>query len=164
MLRRLPRYPLLWAVIGWHVVWGAIALVTDAGPLIEFLNGLLLAVGSGVLVAFFTIMVHALRAERPTSDQILIAGIWWSWLATVEQRVWSIVWRALGAPMALANTDLVTHFVSIMLLAGLMHMAGPEAINGRVPTRQWARIGAYVACGIAIFVCLAWFGLVLRED
>lgn len=162
MTRSRAHRPLVVAVVGWHAAWGAVALATDAAGLIEVLNGLLLAVACGVCIAFFTNMWEALRAERPRSDQILVAGIWWSWLAIVEQRVWSMVWRGLGTPLWLANSDLTTHFVSVALLAGLMHLAGPEAIDGRVPARQWVRIGAIVAAGIALVVVLAILGFALR--
>ncbi len=162
MRARLAPTPLVTAVLAWHAAWGAAALVTDATPLIEVLNGLLLAVACGVCVAFFPTMWEALRARRPRADQILVAGIWWSWLAVVEQRVWSIAWRGLGTPMWLVNSDVTTHFVSVALLAGLMHLAGPEAIDGRVPARQWVRIGVIASGGIAVVLGLAALGLALR--
>ena len=158
-----PRFaPRIAAVAGWHVAWAGLALATDAPGLIAVLNGLLFAVGCGVCVAFFATMWEAMRAARPRADQILVAGIWWSWLAVVEQRVWSMVWRGLGTPLWLANSDLTTHFVSLALLAGLMHLAGPEAIDGRVPARHWVRIGAIAAGGIALVMVLAILGLALR--
>ena len=158
---RLLRAPLTLAVLGWHLAWGAVALATRAPALIELLNGLVLAVGCGVCVAFLANAGEAMRAERPRADQILVAGIWWSWFAVIEQRVWSVVWRGLGTPMWLANSDFTTHFVSIALLAGLMHLAGPEAIDGRVPARQWVRIGLIVAAGLGGFAVLVVCGLAL---
>lgn len=154
MARKLP--PLLAILILWHVGWGALALATNAPPLIEFLNFLLLSCAIGALVTFFTRMWAALFSPNPRPGDIVSFAIWWGWFAWVETRLLSLIWRYLDKPDALIDSDLTTHTIAIALLAALGHIAGPEAIEGRVPTKEWVRIGAFVAAGLSVFVCLVF--------
>ena len=154
---RLLTAPIFLAIVAWHLLWGSAALVIDPTPLIELMNGLVLAVACGVVVAYLPLMREAVFEPRPASAQILTAGIWLAWLAVLENRLWSIAWRSLGQPEWLLDTDFTTHFIALSMLAGLFHLAGPEAINGRVPSREWIRLGVIVGSGalLAFLVAIA---------
>ena len=154
MVRDLVVSPLAQAIVAWHVILGVIALMTEARVLIEVLNGLVFAIACGVIVAYIPTVSAAVRLRRPGGSDILVVGIWLAWISLVEARIWSIVWRSLGSPRWLVNTDFTTHIIALAALAGIFHLAGPEAIDGRVPTRQWIRIGIIVALGAALSIGL----------
>lgn len=150
------RAPLMRLLIAWHVGWGAVALFTDASPLIDFLNLLILPAALGVVVAFAPMVIEALTSPVLRKGDILSLGIWLSWVSIIEQRTWSITWVLMGRPAWWVTTDFSTHFFALTLLASILHLAGPEAIEGRVPTRQWIRIGVMVGAGSLACGLLLW--------
>ena len=154
VIRDFARSPLVWVIAAWHAAWGAIALATDARVLIDVLNFFVLGIAIGVIVAYLPNVVRACRKARPNGAEILTVSIWGAWVSLLEARLLSIVWRLVGRPDWLANTDITSHIVSLALLSGIGHLAGPEAIDGRVPAREWVRIGFYVSVGLIVAVGL----------
>ena len=153
MIRELARAPLAQSIVAWHVLWGIPAIFVEAGPLITVLNCLVFAIACGVIAAYLPSVWMAMRKRHPSQGDILVVGIWLAWVSLVEARLWSIGRRALGRPDWLINTDITTHIIAIALLAG------PEAIEGKVPTKQWIRIGLLVAAGaLCSIVLLLTFG------
>ncbi len=159
MILEFARAPLARAIVAWHVLWGLPALFVPAPTLIIVLNCLVFAIACGVITAYLPSVYRACTTERPNQGDILVVGIWLAWISLIEARVWSIAWRALNRPEWLVDTDITTHIIAMALLAGVMHLAGPEAIEGRVPTKQWIRIGVLVASGALVaIVMLVAFG------
>lgn len=156
MIHDLYRSPLMRAIVLWHIGWGAVAILTDAKFMIELLNGLVLAVAVGIIVAYFHNVMIALRKRAPDDSDILVVGIWLAWVSILEARAWSTVWRAIGAPRWLLDSDFTTHIISLSLLAGIFHLAGPEAIEGKVPGRHWVRIGLIATAGALLAFGLMW--------
>lgn len=142
-----------WLFIMPNIVFGVIALATSATIMISVLNAALFAVAIGVCFAYGPPVLNTLVSGR-TMDRAdwLGIGIFCSWFSIVIIRAWSIIWRYLGKPEWLLESDIVSYALYLQLCAAVFHLAAPGAIGNRVPPRRWINIG--VAVAVFIFAAL----------
>jgi len=135
-----------WLFILPNVLFALIAYFTDAAPLVVMLNFALVALWAGVCVAYLPPVLQIIVDLRPLDRaDVLALGIFFSALSTVVIRTWSIVWRLLGQPRWLLETDIVSYALYTSVIAAVCHLAAPGGVNDRVPQRRWVNIGAWVA-------------------
>lgn len=115
-------------------------------------------VGCAVSFAAFVRYRHdawgALFSARPTGFQILALGIFVSWMGNLIRNIYSSVERDFGIGWVRWGF-VVPFFLFLMVLGGIMHLAGPTIDkSGRLPGRSLVQIGAVVAYGILAAVAV----------
>jgi hypothetical protein len=129
---------LFWLFILPNIVFGIIAYLTPATGFIPVLNAALVALAIGVCLAYGPPVIAVLVGKRKMdrADWLGI-GIFRSWSAVVVNRMWSIVWRYMGRPDWLLESDIVSYAL------WLRARARPYFIWRR-PARsvRWSRRGA----------------------
>lgn len=138
-------------------VWGISTLYFSPVQLIEIENAVLISAGVGVAVAYLPSATAALRKQIPSRSDILALGVWEAWIAIAGERCYSLIGRALHENIEFFNTNLHTFFIFITIHAGFCHLAAPEAIEGRLPARTWAKMGLIVAASVLTIILLAIF-------
>lgn len=154
-----------WLFIVPNIVFAVIALSTNASTLISVFNAALFAVAIGVCLAYGPPVFDSVLGSRylDRADWLGL-GIFCSWFSIVVMRGWSIVWRAVGKPEWLLESDIVTYALYLQLFAAVFHLAAPGALGDRVPPRHWINIGIVVAVLIFTALGLGYFFDALAID
>jgi hypothetical protein len=140
-----------------NLLFAAVAMSTDAGWLIGILNSLLISLAAGVCCAYGPAAIRILFTHDPIEDSdCLSLGIFISWGAIIELRAWSVVWRWMGMPAALTNTDFITYGLFMSATAAVLHLGAPGGVNGRIPTTRWIKIGILVAAVVLLTILVSW--------
>lgn len=128
------------------------AAITILGPrrAIEIGNVMVLALAAGIVVAYAPVARDSFRYGMIDGANILSIGIFSSWLGVLMARGGSILWRLADQPVDWLNSGWWGFHIALSCIGALCHLVAPEAVAGRVPTRQWIKIGVLVA--IAVFV------------
>jgi hypothetical protein len=126
---------------------------------IETGNVILLSLASGIVVAYAPVAWQALRHGLVDGAGILSIGIFASWLGVVIARGVSIVWRVLDKPVDWLDSPWWGIHIAASTVGAMCHLIAPEAVSGRVPTREWVRIGLMVAGGVFVGAGLVIFNL-----
>lgn len=146
-----------WLFIVPNLVFAVVALLTNATAMISILNLALLAGAIGVCLAYGPSVLNTLTTGRAMDRaDWLGVGIFCSWFSIVVIRAWSIVWRYLGKPEWLLESDIVSYALYLQLCAVVFHLAAPGAIGDRVPARRWINIGIFVAALIFVALVLGY--------
>jgi len=145
----------VWLFVVPNVVFASVALLTNATDLIVVLNFALVALWVGVCVAYLPPVIIILMDDRPLDRaDILALGIFCGGFSIVIIRTWSMIWRIMGKPEWLLESDIVSYALFTSVIAAVLHLAAPGGLNDRVPPRRWISIGISVAI-------LVFAGLVL---
>jgi hypothetical protein len=154
-MSKLMKTRFVWLFIIPNLVFAAIAYLTEAAQLIVVLNFALVALWVGVCVAYYPPVVVILLDDRPLDRaDILALGIFCGGFSIVVIRTWSMVWRILGKPEWLLESDIVSYALFTSVIAAVFHLAAPGGLNDRVPPKRWINIGISIAA-------LVFAGLVL---
>ena len=133
--------------------YGSIAILGSAKA-IEIGNVMVLALATGIVVAYAPVAWQAMKHDPIDGANILSLGIFTSWAGVLVARGVSIIWRLAGQPVDWLNSGWWGIHIALSCIGGLYHIVAPEAVAGRVPTKHWIRIGLLVA-----FAVLAVAGL-----
>ena len=146
--------PRLWTMVSLPLLaFLALAWGTDDRTLILVLNMVQIALATNVVVAFAPAVIRIVcDTGRIDKVSTLILGIWVSWAAVVYRTGESLIWRLLGQPSWLINSDITSAYLALGCLGAICHVAMPDALNEDVPPRRWVQIGAVM--GLAIFIGL----------
>lgn len=144
----LRRSTLLSMILSVIVSYPCAILLLGPKAAIEIGNIMVFALSAGIAVAYAPIVRDAFRYSYIDGPNILTVGIFVGWSATFLARGGSIVWRLLGQPPDWLNSSLWGFHIALSCVAALAHLVAPGAVAGRVPTRQWLKIGALVAVGV----------------
>ena len=124
-------------------------LMPDTAPLwlAVAVQSLRAAVALMVVIIYGWSVVQICRANEPEPSNGLVIGILLAFAADLYGSIVGLAWRWNGRPEYW--TSLAFWFMPAVLttIAGLHHIAVPDAINGRVPRRNIIWIG--VAFGVA---------------
>lgn len=102
---------------------------------------------------------RALTAPNPKRTDFLIVGIWISFASHLSQCLYSIMYR-LAPTQWLLNSEVVSPIVLLGVVAAILHVSAPGAVDGTVPRRNRVALGSGI--GVAtIFVALL---LITRPD
>lgn len=127
---------------------------------VEAGNIIRLSLWSGAAIASFPAAASAFRHPRLDGAAIVALGIFLGGAGVVYQTLWSVAWRVAGKPPEWVDSWLWGLHIAIFCCSAACILLGPEATNGRVPTRQWLRIGVYTSISMTIFglAALVQFG------
>ena len=140
-----------------HFVYFAVAWWTSAPDLIAVLNPVCIALSVAVCVAFAPGVIDAIWGRQPfDSSAFMIVGVFYGWYGNALRQAWSMVWRALGAPEWLANTDFTTYVLFILSCGAAFHLLAPGAIGEKVPRHSAVRIGMWVGVGVFVGMSLSY--------
>ena len=139
-----------------HALFIAVAWWTEAHDLIGILNPIDIALSVAVCIAFLPSLVDTIWGSRPIdSAAFMVAGVFLGWESNALRSVWSMVWRGLGAPEWLANTDFTSYVLFILGYGAVCHLLAPGAIGENVPRARWVKVGAWVGVGIFAAISVA---------
>ena len=143
---------LVYAVLP-NLLFALVAYLTPAEPLIVILNLVLISLSVTVCFAFAEEVFRFIFMDVPLDKgYLLIVGIFLTWSASVLRSGLSIVWRWLGEPPWITNTDFTNYFLFLMIVGAVLHVLSPGSISEQIPPKRWIRIGA--AAGIGVFLAL----------
>lgn len=108
---------------------------------------------SAVLYVYWRDAWTALRKPDPRRSDFLIVGIWASFLSHWCQNLYSLAYRLAQAPQWLLTAEVVSPIVMLSVVAAVLHVAAPGAVDGTVPRRN--RIALGVGVGIAALAVAA---------
>lgn len=119
----------------------------------------LVMVAAGLAVGYFEGVWDALRARRPGMASLYTLGAFMPWVALLMLCVTAIMIRAdPGQWSWLRSTPMVSGYLMTFILAGLLQMASPGALDGNVPRANWIKVGFVVGGGIIAAVLMIVFG------
>lgn len=151
---------LFWA--GLFLLFGYVAIdsIVPNADMILAMRVLQAAGAAVVCYIYWPDAIGALRAREPTMGDFLTVGIFTSWFATFCQATYSIVFRLAGSPLWLINADPVGLWITISVMAAILHVLAPEAIGGMVPRRNRVAVGG----GLGVAIAIVLFVLAVRPD
>lgn len=144
-MKRFKRSLAAWGVLGAVLSFWGLYVVLPIEQLTKVSYSLALGAVFAVLVRYTKDAFIFLREGRE-GYQVLIVGVYLTFVILFGQRIWAIVLNMHGRPDYLVNSP-VSPFISWMLMiaAALVSMA-PDVDNGRVANASLVRFG------IALFV------------
>ena len=151
----IDRRILLWMSIVVILSYPCAIMVLGPQRAIEIGNVMVLALAVRIVVAYAPVVRDAMRHGLVDGANILSVGIFTSWLAVVIARGGSIIWRLAGQPVEWLNSAPWGVHIALSCVGALCHLIAPEAVAGRVPTKQWIKIGILVALGVLFAGSLA---------
>ena len=123
----------------------------------DVVNALTVAVGCGVLIAYFPGIVRSLAQPKWEGSHYLVLGVFVTWVATDLRHLWNWLWRFLAKPPDMIDHWFVALLVWVTFLGGVLHLTAKGAIDGEIPREYWIRLGATVAAGIAVALLVIIF-------
>lgn len=146
----LQRVSLLLMILVVLASYPAAIMLLGPRKAIEIGNIMVLALSAGIVVAYAPVARDAFRYGLIDGANILSIGIFASWLGVLLARGGSIVWRLSGQPVDWLNSGWWGFHIALSCTGALCHLVAPEAVAGRVPTRQWIKIGVLVAITVML--------------
>ena len=132
--------------------------VTDGGALITVLRMTLFAAAFGVCIAYLPAVIDAFTADRDLDRaDWLCMGVFVSWAAVIVISAWSVLWRVLGKPTWLLDSDVIAYSLYMSLWAAAFHLAAPGSVKDRVPPRRWINIGIAVTVVMLCAIFSAYY-------
>jgi hypothetical protein len=150
IINALLRSPVVWTATALFAVFLAAAKVFPYESFLETLRVLQMTVWTVVGVAYCAEGFWAVLHGRPNNREQLILGICVGAAAYVMLGAWSLLWRLSGQPAWMFNSDINAAIITASILAGVLHVTAPGAIDGTVPKRNWIYLG--VAIGGAVLI------------
>ena len=150
------KSPIVLSFVGLTVLYWVLAYLTEFENWIVFMNAILLLVAISVLIAYFKPICYAVATGKIDRIDYLIMGVVLSWLSTILNRLWSTIYRSTGQPSWMFESDVLGYFIWMAIIGGILHLAAPGAIDGKVPTKNWIRVGVAVSGGIGLAMVLLW--------
>jgi hypothetical protein len=137
------------------LVFTLLAYFTEDRALILVFNIAQAATATAVVVAFTPEAMRILWSKAPMNRGSWMAyGIWVGWGFVLYGNALSLVWRFMGQPAWLVNSDWVSVRFFGGIIAATCHIIKPGELNEKVPTREMIRIavilGAAVAVGLTV--------------
>lgn len=158
MFKVFGRVPLFWicaavaaALIGAH-------LSMPSSWIIMGLYLILVMVSAGLTVGYAEGVWDALRTRRPGMVAIYTVGAFLPWVALFLLCVTAIVIRT-GQGEWLRSTPIISGYLVTFILAGVLQMASPGALDGKVPRANWVKVGFAIGAGVLGAVLLIVFGI-----
>lgn len=145
------------AVLVCAVYWAVAALVPSI-VLIQVLNYVLIAISVAVTVAYIPDVYDAIRMDRVDRVAQLSLGIALSWTAVFINRSWVGVIR-LSDQDWMRVSPVIGFYVLLSVLAGILHITAPGAIDGAIPRRNQVILGLAIGSGVLVAWLVLGLGL-----
>lgn len=144
--------PRLWRmVILPAVAFSVLAATTEDRAFILVLNIVQFGLAIAVVTAFSPEVWRILVRQRPmTRGSWMAYGIWVGWGAVVWRTAESLIWRFLGQPPWLVNSDVTSAYLYMGCVGALAHIVRPGELDERIPAPEQIRIGLIIGTLAAI--------------
>lgn len=153
----------IWWLIMPLVLFGLQVALFPATFLIKWLSWILAVISIAVVVTYLEAVWSGLRHRGPMPRYTHLAlGIFLGWLAIVENRTWVGLIRMFPLDMEMRQSYFIAFYVWTSIVAAFFHLTAPRALDGRVPTANWIKIGVAVAIGV--FLGIAATVIIARND
>jgi hypothetical protein len=153
------KSPIILTLFGLTALYWIIAYFTEFENWIVFMNAILLWVAITVLISYVRPVCLAIERGRVDKVDYLILGIVASWVAQIASRMWSTIYRATGQPNWMFESDILGYIIFIYIIGGVLHITAPGTIGGKVPHRNWIKVGFAVSTGAVLAATLIWYRL-----
>lgn len=140
--------------------YGIINVFVPNGDMIIATRVIQASASAVVLYVYFGDFWHGLRTPDPARGDYLIVGIWVGFFATLCQAIYSMAFRLAGNPAWLLNSEVNAPYILLSVVAAVMHVSAPGAVDGVVPRRN--RLAMGVGFGAAVFLVICLF--MIRPD
>lgn len=158
MLRIFHRIPLLVIAAAVAVALVAAHLLMPPSWIIMGLYLILVMVAAGLSVGYFEGVWDAITSRRPDMASLYTVGAFLPWAALFMLCVTAVVIRA-GQGAWLRSTPVISIYLTVFIVAGVLQMASPGALNGRVPRANWIKVGMVIGGGVLAAIFLIVFGI-----
>lgn len=158
MFRIFGRVPLV--MIGLAVAASLVAahLLMPTDWVIMGLYLILVMVAAGLSVGYFEGVWDAITSRRPGMASLYTVGAFLPWVALLTLCVTAIIIRT-GHGEWLRSTPVISGYLTVFIVAGVLQMASPGALDGRVPRANWIKVGMVVGGGILAAIMLITLGV-----
>lgn len=121
------------------VTFGVIAWFAPFFLLYEILSGLAIGVGLAVIILYVPVAFESFTVKHMSAGQQLAAGICITWVGTLCNRAYNLVWRVRypDAELFLINSDFVNLTIFLIILGGILHTTVPDLKTGTIKKRNW---------------------------
>lgn len=153
MPRRLISNRIFEVILAVTVLYWAIAPFMARYLVFEIVNSLLLSISLGIVVAFTPGAWRSMRMpwDLLTASHFITVGIWLFWLVEAMQRLWSLIFRALGFQAAMAYHLWLGYLLVMSIVAGIFHIIVKEP-SDLFPRSNWRNIGIIVAISLMMLL------------
>ncbi len=158
VFRTVARSRVVKAAIALSAGYWLAAFLLPSILLIQVLNYVLIAIAIAVSVAYLPNVYEALKMDRIDRVAQLSLGISLSWLAVLINRSWVGVIRITDADW-MRTSPMIGFYVFLSVLAGVLHITAPGAIDGIIPKRNQIILGAAIGVGVLVAWIVIGFGL-----
>lgn len=128
-----------------------------ASRVIEIGNLVMSSLWCGIAVAYSPSVIDIAKYRRLDGAMILSVSTFFVAVALCYWTLGAMTWRWFGRPPEWVDSVVRSYYIPVVTAAAICKMLAPQAVNGRIPTLGWIKLGAYVAAG---FLC---FGLVVHR-
>lgn len=110
------------------------------------------------VVITFTPAVYEVAVERqPMNRGSWIAyGVFWGWSSVAYAGIETLVWRLIGQPMWLVNSDLTSVGIFMACLGATAHIVRPGDLNDHLPRREMIRVGLLIGSAMAVGLTIVY--------
>lgn len=149
LVKGLARNKLVWNSVILYGLYWILTLLFPNLPLIESSSVLALISGLVICITWFpSFLFGVLRGARTGGWQLPI-GIWLTWVAISEQKLWSTIYRFSGAPEWMLQHHYNGQANWLLFLASMFYILSPGNENGEIPVRNWKLLAASIAIASA---------------
>lgn len=99
---------------------------------------------------------QALKKREPARTDFLIVGIVLAWLSTDGQAILAVLFRLAGMPSWFVNSELYAPIRLLSVVAAVLHVSAPGAVDGLVPRRNRLAMGLGLGGAVLIVLVLLW--------
>jgi drug/metabolite transporter (DMT)-like permease len=151
-------------IVAFGLFW-AVAPFVPRNIVYAVVNALALSIGVGIVIAYSREIWETIRLPRSEvgGGHILVLGIVLAWLSSAERGAFSYIYRYLGEPPEMMSTLFQAFAVWVLFWAGVLHLTAKGAIHGKIPRRNWVRVGI-VVCVAMILALIGAVIIVPPED
>lgn len=146
----LSRTTLILILLGLVSIYPLSILVLGPQQTFELGNIVLLSFAIGLVVAYTPNVLDAFGRPMIDGAGLLAVAIWICWAGTAVGRMLSITWRLFGKPPAWLDNAIWSSQNAFLCTAAVCFMIAPEALSGRVPPKQWMKLGLTTAASVFV--------------
>lgn len=114
----------------------------------EIGNVILLSLSVGIAIAYLPNVLDAFARRMIDGAGMAAISVFLCYAGIATGRVLSIAWRLAGKPMNWPDTVIWHSQNSLLLMAAITLTLAPQATAGRVPPKQWMKLGLTVSASV----------------
>lgn len=159
VVRRLAVSPMVWAFIGAQLAYLALSLLVDDAILLTLTNAMVFCTLVAFVGTYIRPTLQMLQVGRVDAADYVLLGIATWGISEAALRCYVTFMRVIQRPDLLIDSPVVAFFLFWMSLGIILLLTAPNAIKGKVPTRNWIKVGIAMGCGAALTVALLALGV-----